>query len=320
MGWGNDLTLPKLCLMDLSASIRAALLACLASCALVAFPAVADAGNGGVGPPGTDQCKKPGDGSGGDGSGDGGKPKASGASLRRLRTKPGKAFFDGRKPARFEFELRGSKRRNLIVTAARASDAAPVKTWRLNGVKPGAEPPVRWSGWTDDGKPAVQGLYDFVVTNANGTLADTSRAEGDGRVGFYGHKFPVRGEHTYGDGLGAKRGHQGFDIAAPCGTPLVAARGGRVQWRKFQAGGAGHYLVIDGRRTNLDYVYMHMRKRSHLAKGERVRTGELIGYVGTTGHSTGCHLHFEVWSAPGWGAGGDFLDAERMARAWDAWS
>jgi murein DD-endopeptidase MepM/ murein hydrolase activator NlpD len=307
---------PNLCLMRSRRSTRATLLAVasalFALLLLLASAGPASAGNGGVGPP--------------DANGDGHKKKkkkkgdATGASLRTLTTRPGIAFFDARHKSRFEFELRGTRRRDLVVTAIRIADAAPVKSWQLTDVKPGAEPMIRWAGWTDDGLLTRQGKYQFVVSNADGTPADTSRAEGEPIVGFYGHKFPVRGEHSYGDGLGAGRHHRGFDIPAECGTPIVAARGGIVQWRKFQRGGAGHYLVIDGRRTGLDYAYMHLRERSPLQKGDRVRTGQLIGYMGSTGHSTGCHLHLEVWSAPGWGAGGDFLDAEAMAKRWDRWS
>lgn len=289
----------------------ASLAALAAAVVLLAASPAAMAGSGGVGPPG------------GDGGGHKKKHKggaARGASLRRLTTRPGKAFFDARHKAHFEFELRGTRRRDLVVTAISTADATPVKSWTLDDVKPGAEPVVRWAGWTNDGLLARQGAYRFVIANANGTPADTSRAEGEPRVRFYAHKFPVRGEHSYGDGLGAGRHHQGFDIPAECGTPLVAARGGTVQWRRFQRGGAGHYLVIDGRRTSQDYVYMHLRERPGLEKGDRVHTGQFIGQVGSTGHSTGCHLHLEVWSGPGWGNGGDFLDAEAMAKHWDVWS
>ena len=296
---------------------RAALLALALTALLAAAGApAAIAGGGGISPPSGDQGDDPKSGGGKK------KPgrKATGASLLSVTTKPGKAFFDARHKAKFAFELRGKRRRDLLVTAIRVADATPVKSWRLNGVKPGSEPLIRWSGWTDDGSLAPQGTYQFVIANADGSAADTSRSEGRALVEFFGHKFPVRGEHSYGDGLGAGRGHRGFDIPADCGTPIVAARGGTVQWRKFQRSGAGHYIVIDGRRTGLDYTYMHLQERARFAKGERVRTGELLGYVGSTGHSTGCHLHFEVWSAPGWGNGGKFLDAEKMAKRWDTWS
>ena len=105
------------------------------------------------------------------------------------------------------------------------------------------------------------------------------------------------------------------------GTPLVAARGGRVQWRAYQASGAGYYLVIDGKKTGHDWMYAHLKRRSHLRQGQRVRTGQRIGVVGQTGDATACHLHIEEWSAPGWYQGGHFLKAiTKHLRHWDRWS
>ena len=114
--------------------------------------------------------------------------------------------------------------------------------------------------------------------------------------------------------------HQGQDVLAACGTKLVAARGGRVQWKAYDSG-AGNYIVIDGKKTSHDYVYMHMKKPSPLHKGERVRTGQKIGVVGATGDATGCHLHIEEWSGPGWYEGGHFLrSVTKHLKQWDAWS
>jgi murein DD-endopeptidase MepM/ murein hydrolase activator NlpD len=140
---------------------------------------------------------------------------------------------------------------------------------------------------------------------------------------FYKYKFPVRGSHTYGDGIGAPRGdhrHQGQDVSAACGTRLEAARGGKVQWKSYQSGGAGHYVVIDGKGTGKDYVYMHLAGPATARQGGRVHTGEKIGEVGTSGASTGCHLHFEIWSGPGWYEGGEFTNPTDDLRRWDGWS
>ena len=126
------------------------------------------------------------------------------------------------------------------------------------------------------------------------------------QIQFLGHEFPIRGPHYYGENaarFGGGRGHQGHDTFAACGTPLVAARGGVVKFKQYH-GAAGHYLVIDGERTGIDYTYMHLRDAALVNEGDRVRTGQLIGYVGQTGRASGCHLHFEMWSAPGWYDGG----------------
>ena len=123
---------------------------------------------------------------------------------------------------------------------------------------------------------------------------------------FLRHTFPVLGPHGYGEfaaEFGGGRGHQGQDVFAACGTPMVAARGGIVKFKQYHSR-AGYYLVIDGERTGVDYAYMHLREAALVDKGERVRTGQLIGYVGDTGDASGCHLHFEMWTAPGWYSGG----------------
>ena len=74
-------------------------------------------------------------------------------------------------------------------------------------------------------------------------------AKGAARFRLFPHKFPVRGAHQYWDGFGAGRNHMGQDLGARCGSKVVAARGGKVQWRGYQASGAGYYLVIDGKAT-----------------------------------------------------------------------
>ena len=127
--------------------------------------------------------------------------------------------------------------------------------------------------------------------------------------------FPVQAPHTYGDGLGAGRNHQGVDLMAKCGKPVVAALPGRVSWVDYNAGGAGNYLVIEGKRRLHDTVYMHLSKRPLVREGKRVSAGQLLGRVGTTGNSSACHLHFEMWS-PEWSSGKP-VDPEPYLRRWD---
>jgi len=99
----------------------------------------------------------------------------------------------------------------------------------------------------------------------------------------------------------------------------VAARGGRVQYSGYH-GEAGNYIVIDGSATGTDYAYMHLAGPSPFRKGDRVYTGQRIGSVGRTGNATACHLHFELWTAPGWYEGGHPFDPLPSLKAWDAWS
>ena len=127
--------------------------------------------------------------------------------------------------------------------------------------------------------------------------------------------FPIRAKkYTYGDGLGAGRNHQGQDIMAGCGKKVIAAQSGRVRVIGYQASGAGNFAVV--KSDGYDYVYMHMLRRPAVKKGQRVEAGEVIGLVGSTGRSTACHLHFEMWSAPGWYRGGSVEDPKPFLRRW----
>ena len=89
-----------------------------------------------------------------------------------------------------------------------------------------------------------------------------------------------------------ERFHEGVDMAAPEGTPIYAAKSGKVTTTSFQAGGAGYYVSIN-HGDGFASIYMHMTH--YIVKpGQHVSTGQVIGYVGSTGGSTGPHLHFGI--------------------------
>ena len=93
--------------------------------------------------------------------------------------------------------------------------------------------------------------------------------------------------------LGYNKMHRGTDFAAPMGTPIMASGDGIVK-KAGWCGGGGNCVVI---RHNSTYqtVYAHMSKfASGIRSGIRVRQGQTIGFVGSTGKSTGPHLHYEV--------------------------
>ena len=93
---------------------------------------------------------------------------------------------------------------------------------------------------------------------------------------------------------GFRRKHSGVDFAAPTGTPIYAAGDGVIEKRAYNKNGYGRYLVI---RHNSTYktLYAHMSKYGRSTSvGSRVKQRQIIGYVGSTGLSTGPHLHYEV--------------------------
>lgn len=144
---------------------------------------------------------------------------------------------------------------------------------------------------------------------------------GDGGADGRKHTFPILGPHDYGGSanrFGAPRGsrsHQGQDIFAQTGTPLVSVHDGKVTAAQYQASGAGHYVVIKG-DDGQDSVYMHMVEPARVSPGQRVDVGDKIGKVGCTGSCTGSHLHFELWT-PHWYDGGSPFDPLHKLKHWD---
>ena len=140
------------------------------------------------------------------------------------------------------------------------------------------------------------------------------------------HDFPVAGPYSLGGKdarFGAKRPghiHQGQDILAAAGTPVVAPHGGLISWRANQPKGAGLYVVLNSVEEQINYVFMHLLRGSVPVRvGDRVRTGQQIGSVGQTGAASTPHLHFEVWEGT-WYGGGHPVDPLPLLKAWVAGS
>lgn len=92
--------------------------------------------------------------------------------------------------------------------------------------------------------------------------------------------------------LKTTRMHNGIDMSCAQGTPIYATRAGKVTTTSYQAGGAGNYVSIN-HLDGFSSIYMHMTNYV-VSEGQTVSQGQLIGYVGSTGLSTGPHLHFGV--------------------------
>jgi murein DD-endopeptidase MepM/ murein hydrolase activator NlpD len=164
---------------------------------------------------------------------------------------------------------------------------------------------------TADGYVAKSGDIHYAKLTVGGVERPIYRFKmDDGRVDYFGPdgisikrtlmKTPIDGARmSSGFGyrkhpvLGYKKAHKGVDFAAPRGTPIYAAGDGVVE-RASRFGSYGNYIRI--RHNNkLKTAYAHLNKiKSGVRPGARVTQGEVIGYVGTTGRSTGPHLHYEV--------------------------
>jgi murein DD-endopeptidase MepM/ murein hydrolase activator NlpD len=136
--------------------------------------------------------------------------------------------------------------------------------------------------------------------------------------------FPVQGPYGFGGAdarFGAKRDghtHQGQDVLAAEGTPVVSPRAGTVIWRSYQAAGAGYYLVVHG-DDGRDEVFMHLQAGSLLvSKGAVVAAGQRIASVGATGAADGPHLHFEIWPHGWYAPGSQPIDPLPDLLAWAA--
>src|SRR4051812_26246322 len=223
-----------------------------------------------------------------------------------------RVVFGAPQSATLRYAVRDPAPLDVAIDLVRVPDGAPVAHWPAATVAPGAEQVVTWNGLAGARVPRA-GAYEFrIFTAPAGVTAASAQSDGPDATApfaFAGEVFPVAGAYQFAAGsgrFGAPRGgyaHQGQDVPSPCGTPLVAVRAGTVKFRAFQAR-AGNYVVIDGDKTGWDYVYMHLRDPSPFDKGAHVATGQPIGTVGETGDAEGCHLHFELWSSPGWYTGG----------------
>jgi murein DD-endopeptidase MepM/ murein hydrolase activator NlpD len=129
--------------------------------------------------------------------------------------------------------------------------------------------------------------------------------------------FPVRARADFGEAdarFGAARGghvHEGQDVFAPAGTPLVAIREGLIV-ETGDDGGRGNYVAIWSRDVRRTFVYLHMLHPSRVRVGERVRRAQRVGSVGCTGSCWGDHLHLEV--RRGRGTTGGALDPLPLLR------
>ena len=249
---------------------------------------------------------------------------------------------------RFRVRQRGISRVEARVVVARVKGNRPVARIVLGWIKTGRLVTVRWPA----GVSLRTGRYVVRVharDSRGRTLARSARAPGRTRLVVHAAPkvvpapvvpipaplipapapspggpgvFPVAGTFDFG-GADARFGagrtghvHEGQDIMAAAGTPVVAPYAGIVSSTRYQASGAGEYVVLDG-VDGRDYFFAHcVRGSTAVAEGATVAAGQPLCQVGATGGSSGAHLHFEIWTG-GWRAdGGAPIDPLPELRTW----
>jgi murein DD-endopeptidase MepM/ murein hydrolase activator NlpD len=251
-----------------------------------------------------------------------GQPVPKVRRARRVPSRPLASEFtiapgtlEAGRPATFSFRVDGRAGKVRVrIEFARAGVRGVAKRLRLGYVRTGRR---HEHVWTPGLGELAAGDYEVTLKafdDVGRSLRRTAKASGRSHVAVtvpppppstIAGVFPVQGACSFGGAesvFGAGRGdhiHQGQDISAAEGTPLVAPLASTVTWIAYQAGGAGHYVVLRG-ADGRDYVFMHLKAGSiTVAKGAVLAAGAAFAQVGSTGSSSGPHLHFEIWP-DGW--------------------
>jgi murein DD-endopeptidase MepM/ murein hydrolase activator NlpD len=177
----------------------------------------------------------------------------------------------------------------LANSSANADVTAPLRAAPASRTAPGGDEQFRslFNGWK-----SMDSSADFVTTPNAATLtfrpasvAVPSRMPVEGAAltsGFGMRTHPV---------LGGRRGHKGVDLAMPTGTPVYATADGVISKAEWFSSYGLYISVEHGAAIQTRFGHL---SRLAVAAGQPVRKGDLIGYVGSTGRSTGPHLHYEV--------------------------
>ena len=248
--------------------------------------------------------------------------------VRRFSASPRSVTWGGGVPTTLRFRIDSVNRKDVRVRlVARRSGGGTVKV-DLGRRATNRAIVVRWARAGID--PGTYSLSLTVVDARGRALARAARASLTVRPqptpkpapppapSSGSGVFPVAGPYSWNDGFGVDRGdhkHGGQDLPAPDGTPLVAPSASVVFAAGYSSAGSGEYVVLWDADANRSYVYYHLHRGSTaVLEGQSVSAGQRIGAVGSTGHSTGPHLHFELWVGR-WFDGGHAIDPAPFLRS-----
>jgi hypothetical protein len=218
-------------------------------------------------------------------------------------------------PVRFHFAFWNKEQTRISFRVKRARDSKTIRRIVTRRYATGRHRiVVNWDGRTQGGRLAPPGNYKVVAGQYGRRLFWIDR------IRMHAHEFPVDAPHGvrgYIGQFGAPRvdgrTHEGFDITAACGSPLVAVRAGTIIKKAYDPDLYGNFIVLKGKGERRTYKYAHMLRPAPVRKGQTVRAGRRLGSVGQTGNaaSTPCHLHIEIRTH------GNLLNPEPLVNAWD---
>jgi murein DD-endopeptidase MepM/ murein hydrolase activator NlpD len=230
---------------------------------------------------------------------------------------PRQAFFGQEAGIQVDYRFSAPGPTDVAVVFSSGGESE-VRRIEMNQRHPGEQQGVNWDGLTGARKAAPDGTYRVRIGPVGGPLADAGRLE------LHGHRYPIRGAHRLRGAIGSfgaprsgGRTHRGLDVLARCGTPLVAARAGTVVRRRSNPRLDGNFVVVSMAKERMTYRYSHLIRPAGVNVGDRVFTGQVLGYVGRTGNasSTPCHLHIELRKR-----GTGFVNPQPILRRWDRFS
>ncbi|OON97218.1 MAG: hypothetical protein ATN36_03835 [Epulopiscium sp. Nele67-Bin005] len=136
------------------------------------------------------------------------------------------------------------------------------------------------------------GTKERPVTTTTSTSTTAGSSVPAASSGMFMH--PLNGAGVMSSGYGTRWGsfHGGLDVAAPSGTPIYASAAGMVTYSGYHTGGYGNLVIID-HGNGYETYYAH-NSVNYVNVGQKVSQGQNIAGVGTTGNSTGNHVHFEI--------------------------